>query len=153
MWTVLEEMTYEAWLERQSELAKKALELIQKSKFRAVIIEQENKLSFIRMYIADKSIDFHIKEIKSKFARDVWICKKDDFVSKDNYLVFQKDVERWVILAGRKIEQEAEIRDSSYRKGEKWLVVPMDIFRSARQFFKLIRKRYEEQLQLRLDQF
>lgn len=142
--------TYEDWLERQSKLIKKALKLLEGFKFKAVIITQEKKASFIRVYIRDKRVDFHIKEVKSKFSRSVWVCKKEDFSPKHNYLIFQSKEERWVIASGRQIDDKAEFRDSDYHQGKKFVVVPMETFRSAKPFFKRMKEAYEKELQRRM---
>ena len=144
---------YQSWLERQNELAQEALKLVQKFKFKAVVIRQENKPSFVRVYIKETKVDFLIKEVKSQFSRSVWLCKKEDFNPQNNYLVFQNKEERWVVSTGSQIEVRAELRDSDYHKGKKFVVVPMDTFRSAKTFFKRMRKRYEQQLQRRMNEW
>lgn len=143
-------MSYASWLERQNELAHKALELIQKFKFKVVVIEEERTPSFVRLYIKETKVDFRIKEVKSQFARSVWLCKRKDFNLKDNYLVYQSKEERWVIVSGRQAEARGEIRDSDYKEGVKFLVVPMEAFGSALAFFKRMKSRYEAQLQRRM---
>jgi len=144
---------YSSWLKRQNELAHEALKLIQKFKFRAVVIEEERKPSFVRLYIKETKVDFRIKEVKSQFARSVWLCKREDFNPKDNYLVYQSKEKRWVIVNGRQAESRGEIRDSDYKEGVKFLVVPMEAFGSALAFFKRMKARYEQQLQRRMTEW
>ena len=141
---------YESWLERQSELAKKALELIQKYGFRAVLIEEERKPTFVRAYIGKQSLDFILKDLKSEFIKSVWLCKREDFNQKANYLVFLAKEERWVIATGSTVHIHAEIKDSDYHKGIKYIVVPLEVFRPAIQYLKMIKSAYNESRQKRM---
>ena len=155
MWTILEKVksNYQSWLERQHELGRKAIELIEKYKFRAVLIADDGNVPFIRLFIGDKNLDFYIKEIKSGFIRNIWLCKRKDFDPKNHYLIFSSKDEKWSIISGHQADLNGNYQDSSYHKGVKILVIPTDILRSATTFFKTIKKRYEEQLQKRMTDF
>jgi len=141
---------YEDWLERQNELIKEALELVQSVKFRAVIIKEERKPSFIRIYLDDKPITFHIKEVKSKFVKSVWLGKKANFKPQHNYLIFAAKEKTWMVTTGRQALAHGEYKDSTYHKDTKVLVVPMDVFRPAKSFLRTIKKRHEQRKQRRM---
>ena len=155
MWTVLEKVksNYQSWLRRQHELNKKALILIEKYGFKTALIEEERKAPFIRIYVGKNSLDFHLKEIKSQFSRNVWLCQKERFNPKDHYLIFSNKEKKWSIINGHRANISGEYRTSDYNKSKKILVIPTDILRSATAFFKTIKKRYEEQLQKRIPDF
>jgi len=143
--------SYFTWLERQEELAKKAQELIQSFKFEAVLIrEEKGKPPFVRMILGTKRIDFMLKEIKSRFVKQVWLCKKGIFNPKKNFLVFSAKEEKWLITTGSEVDKKGEYKDSDYHKDTEMVVIPVEILRPAKRFLKSLKIRYEEQKQRRI---
>jgi len=132
----------------------KALELVQSFKFEASIIDGEQGRNFVRMQIGGKHLDFYIKEIKNRFIKEVWLCKKANFSPHNNYLVFIAKEERWVVTTGQEIDRKGEYRESDrYRQHIEMVVVPMEIFRPAKAFFEAIRKRYDDMLQRKMTEW
>lgn len=144
---------YQSWLDNQNILAKKALELIRKYGFKVVIVEQISKPNFVRVNLGNNRIDFFIKSIKNRFVKFVWLCKQGDFNIKNNYFVYLEKEEKFLISTGGEIDRKSELRDSEYHKGVKYIVVPIDAFRSANSFLKTTKKRYDAMLQRRMSEF
>lgn len=145
--------SYEEWLEKQNIILAEALELIKGFKFDASIIQPENKKGFVRIILAGRKADFHIKSIKNKYIKFVWLCKKEDFDPRGNYLVYLEEEKAFLVCTGGEIDREAEYRDSDYHKGKKYVVAPITIFRRAKTFFKAMRTRYNAMLQRRMNEW
>ena len=149
----MSDSNYETWLERQNELVDQAVLLIKKYKFKAFIMERERKSNFIRIHLRENRIDVFIKEIKSKFVRSVWLVKKEDFEPKSIYLLYAAKEDKWFATTSVEVDREGEYKDSSYKAGVQFIVVPTEIFRQATSFLKKMRKRYEDQLQRRMTEW
>jgi len=144
---------YENWLKKHDETVQKAKELISEYGFQPTIISEQGKQSFVRIFLGEKKIDFAIKEIKTKFVPTVWLCKKDAFNPEKIYLVFATKENSWLVATGRECDREGEYKESDYKEGEKFVVVSIDIFRPAKTFLKLIKERYDDQLQKKMTDF
>lgn len=144
---------YQNWLDKQNLAVQKASELIGEFRLDTTIIKQERKPNFVRINLGSNRLDFLVKTIKNRFVKYIWLCKKGEFDSRKNYLVYIEEDEKFLVSTGYQIDREAEYRDSDYHKNAKIVVVPIGAFRSARKFFKSIKKRYEEQLQKRMTQW
>lgn len=144
---------YDSWLKRHDENVQRAKELISEYGFEPIVINEERKPSFVRIFLGDKKIDFIVKEIKTKFVPTVWLCKKDAFNPENVYLVYATKENSWLVTTGKEVDREGEYKDSEYKEGEKYVVVPIDIFRPATAFLKLIKERYDDQLQKKMTDF
>ena len=145
---------YDSWAKRHDELMENAISLLQKyANFKSQIMKVEKKPSFIRVFIGKKKIDFYIKEIKSKFVKDVWISKKDNFDEDAYYLVYAEKQKLWYIVSGYDIKMNCEIRESEWAKNLKYIVVPFNIFRIASIFLKTAKSRYDDLLQKKMDEW
>lgn len=145
--------SYDEWLEKQNMILIEALELIKSFGFEASKIEPDKKKAFIRLNLAGRKADFHIKSIKNRFIKFAWLCKKGDFDPRANYLIYLEEEETFLVSTGGEIDREAEYRDSDYHKGTKYVVAPLEIFRSGKTFFRALKKRYESMLQRRLNEW
>lgn len=141
---------YQVWLERHNGRIEEAKVLIRKYGFKAIIIQEERKPSFLRIKFGRTKIDFRIKMVKTKFVRSIWLCKKDRFEKDDFYLLYASKENTFFIASGSDINREHELRDSEYEKGIKYVVTPFTVFRPAKSFFKVMKARYEGELQKRL---
>lgn len=143
---------FEKWLERHNELVEEALNLFLKRKLNATIIN-EKKVSFIRVFFGTKKVDFHVKEINTKMSGMVWLCKRDSFDVDKNYLLKTKREKFWIMATGADAKREGEYRDSEWQEGVQYLVVPMEIFKPAKTFIKLMKIRLDSQIQKRITEF
>jgi len=144
---------YQNWLDNQNTITEKALELIKQFGFKAILIHQERKPNFVRITIGKKRLDFFMKSVRSRFVKSVWLCKKEDFNIRNNYLIYMEKEEKFLISTGGEIDKKAEFRDSEYHKDVKYIVVPMDMFRSAKVFLKAMKNRYDAMMQRRMNDF
>ena len=145
--------SYNDWLENQNIILSEALELIKSFKFNASIISPEGKKAFIRILLAGSKADFHIKSIKNKFIKFVWVCKEEDFDPKANYLVYLEEEKKFLVSTGHFVDEEGEYRESDYHKNKKYVVAPIDIFRNGKTFFKAMQNRYNSMLQKRMSEW
>lgn len=149
----MSDSNFETWLERQNELVDQAVLLIRKYKFKAFVMERERKSNFIRIQLRENRINVFIKEVKSKFVRSVWLVKKDDFEPKSVYLLYAAKEDKWYATTSAEVDRDGEYKDSSYKAGVQFIVVPTEIFRHATTFLKGMRKRYDAQLQRRMTEW
>lgn len=145
--------SYDDWLRQHNEAIQKAIALIQNYGFQPVIIDEKGKPNFVRIFLGTKKIDFMIKMIKSKFVRQVWLCKKDAFNPENIYLVYATKENSWLVTTGKEADREGEYRESDLKEGVKFVVVSIDIFRPAKTFLKLIKERYDDQLQKKMTEW
>jgi len=144
---------YEDWLKRHDETVQKAVELIKKYGFEPIIINEQGKPSFIRIFLGEKKIDFAIKEIKTKFAQKIWLCKKSVFNPENIYLVYASEEDMWLVSTGRECDREGSYEESDFQKDVKFVVISIDVLRPAKTFLKLIKERYDNQLQKKITEF
>lgn len=148
------DFNFEEWLEKHDALVKEALSLFLKHGLKAVISkEKERKPSFIRIFFGKKNIDFFVKEIGTKMSMSVWLCKKADFGIDKNFLIHAAKENVWIITTGRDADREGEYKTSDWQEGTKYVVVPMEIFRPAKTFIKLMKIRMDSQMQKRISEF
>lgn len=150
---MMTESTYENWLEKHNDAIKKAEELIKEFGFEPKIISEEKKATFIRIFLGNRKIDFMIKVIKTKYARQVWLCKKEAFNPDNIYLIYASKENSWQVVTGKEVDREGEYKESDYRQGEKFVVISSEVFRPAKKFFKLVKERYDDQLQKRMTDY
>lgn len=144
---------YEEWLIKHNEILELGLELIKSFGFDCIIIRPKDKKSFIRLNLNGNKSDFHIKSIKNRYIKFVWLCKKGDFNPLDNYLVYLEEGETFKVCTGGEIDREGEYRESDYHKNEKYVVAPISIFRNAKTFFGALKRRYNSMLQRRMNEW
>lgn len=144
---------YKEWLDSQNLLVDKGLELIRMAGFNAIIVERYNKPNFVRMMIGKRRIDFYIKLVRNRFVKFVWLCKKDDFDPRNNYLIYLEHEERFLTSTGNEINRKFELRDSEHNKQIKYVVVPIDVFRPAKIFLKTMMRRYKSLSQRKMNEF
>jgi len=145
--------SYDEWFKRHEEVIQQAIDLIKEYGFSPVAINEGGKPSFVRIFLGEKKVDFIIKEIKSKFVRSIWLCKKDAFNPDNIYLIYANKENLWLVTTGKEADREGEFRESDMKEGVKFVVVAIDNFRPAKTFLKLIRDRYNDQLQKRMTDF
>jgi hypothetical protein len=145
--------SYDDWLKRHDEIVQKAIALIKEYGFEPVVINERGQPSFVRIFLGTKNINFMIKEIKTKFARSVWLCKKEVFNPENIYLIYTSEESSWLVTTGKEADREGEYRESDMKEGVKFVVVAIDIFRPAKTFLKLIKERYDDQLQKKMTDF
>jgi len=144
---------YQAWLEKHNKTIEKGKKLIKKYGFKVIIIQNDKKSSFLRIKFGRKKVDFQVKTIKTKFVRSIWLCKKERFNRDDFYLLYASKEKSFSVASGHDIDREGEYRDSEWAKGTKYIVVQNSVFRPANPFFKLMKSRYEGELQQRMNQW
>lgn len=146
--------SYEKWLENQKDLCRKGLIIVQNSGLKGVIIENEGRPNFIRLYFKDKHVDFFVKSVKSRWVKSIWICKVKDMKPRHNWLIYCEKEKQWSIVLGDVILNQGERRESDLRKTkEEYYVIPSEVLRGAKTYFKYMKKRFEEQLQRRLTEW
>jgi len=145
--------SYDEWLKKHDEAVQKASALIKEYGFEPIIANEQGKPSFVRVFLGEKKIDFVIKEIKSKFVRTVWLCKKEAFNPENIYMIYASKENTWLITTGREADREGEYRESDLKEGVKFVVVSIEVFRPAKAFLKLIKERYNDQLQKKMTEW
>ena len=144
---------YQVWLEKHNRIIEKAKALIEKYGFKVVVIKDDRKPSFLRIHFGKNNTDFRIKIVKTKFVRSIWLCKKERFSPKSFYLLYATKEKCFSIATGSDINQEHELKNSEWAKGVKYVVVQITMFRPAKTFFKLMKTRYEGELQKRMNEW
>lgn len=140
---------YQTWLLKQREIAEEAVKLIERYNLRAVVLSTEKGSPFVRLFLPDKTLDYTIKSIKSRFSKSVWLCKEKDFKITNNYLIYLRKENRFMMATGAEIDKDYESRDSDYGEG-KVVVVSIETFRPAIGYFKTLAKSYEAKKQKRM---
>jgi len=149
----MQNFNFEEWLEKHNTLVAEAQELFLKRGFKAIIVEEEKKPSYVRIFLGKKSVDFYVKEIMTRMAQVVWLCKKSDVSSDKHFLVRTKREGFWMMISGKDAEREGEYRDSEWQTDVKYLVVPTEMFKPAKTFIKLMKTRLDSQMQKRINDF
>jgi len=146
--------SYEDWLVKQKELAKEAYEFIKSFGLDVKVIEKEGKRSFLRIIVSStQSLFFDVKEVKSRFAREIWVCKVQDTFENTGFLLYAAKEDSWLIITNRDIQSRGAKRPSSYPSGGEYYVVPREYFRGAVTFFRQMKKTIEERKQKRLGEY
>lgn len=146
--------TYQSWLKSQKKLLKKAHKFISGFGLDARIIEREGKRSLLRVRISSKqSMFFNVKRIKSRFGREIWVCKVKDTLENTGFLIYAATEKSWLVITNREIQTRGTKKPSSYRSGEEYYVVPREYVGGAYKYFKRLKKSIEERKQKRLGEY
>lgn len=142
--------SYEAWARKHDKAIVKAKALIESYGFKVIMLKEERTPSFLRVKFGKGKVDFKVKIIKTKFARSVWLCKDGSFVKEDFYLLWARKENKFFVASGTEVNREYTLEDSEYRKGEKYIVTPFEVFHPATVFLKKMKARFEAELQQRM---
>lgn len=142
---------YQDWADRHDKIVDKAKKMIEQFRFKVIVMEEGRKPKFLRIRFGSKKIDFQVKEVKTKFVRSIWLCKKDKFNKTNLYILYASKEKSFSIATGNDIDRNHELKDSEWDKSVKYMVVDISIFRPAKTFFKTMKTRYEGELQRRIN--
>jgi len=147
-----EKSNYKGWLTQQQQLAQEALEFVKSFKFNIRLMNIPDKPSYIRINLTKSQfIDFFLKKIKTRFAREIWVCKVQD--ADKNFLIYAEKEKVWLVIMSGDIQNNAQKRQSTYNPKIEYLVIPREFFSDAKRFFKQAQRRLEERKQKRMEDY
>lgn len=147
-------MSYKSWIQKQNDLVEKAVSVIRRFDFKCFVVGRgKNKPKFIRLFLSDQSVDFFVKEVKSRWSKEVWLCKKQDFNPSRHCILHLEKENKFLVCSGEDARREGKLRDSDFHKGVKFLVVPMKIFRGLEGWLRYERKRTDKRRQRKIKEW
>jgi len=148
------ERSYEDWLVGQKELAKEAYEFVKSFGLDVRLIDEGGRRSLVHITVnSDQSMFLMVKEIKSCFVREIWVCKTRDIQSNTGFLIHSAKEGAWLFITSREVQARGEKKPSSYQSGGEYYVVKREYFAKARGFFRRMKKTIESRKQRRLGDY
>lgn len=149
-----ENRSYEDWLIGQKELARKAYKRLKDLGLDVRLIEEEGKRSIVHVIVSsNQSLFYAIKGIKSRFTREIWVCKVQDVQKNTGFLIHAEKEDSWLVITNREIEALGIKKPSTFPSGGEYYVVPREHFKGAIGFFRRMKKTIEARKQKRINDF